>query len=820
MIKRGLAPAGAATGSNAPTLMQQQMEKRGLTQGSNTQRTISAKDAPASPPGVMASVADFFTGDSEKVGDFPEYAAAPELNQLSMDSLSLAAKTLWESDPEARAEIMKNNVKGSDTAKDAKGNDYWIDPNGKPYIMDDPGLTANDFMRFTAETLKFLPAGRVAVGTKAALGAGKLATTASAGAGALAAGTTELLSDATSRGFFGREKDVDPTEALGAAIGGGVGELLAPVAGKLAKTFGPRFQGVLQFLSRTKLQNEDGSLTAPVIDILQKAGIDPAELTQNTQQKVAANIEAAGIAAGDLMRKGAVGNAERTRAAMTAADAVASDLLPNTRPFKAEAANDLNELANLYRTRQEGVRGGEASQVVREAFDDRAKNLAGDLENFGDTFASQGKFLASEQEAGEYLNDSILDAGSQKLAQYRELRNQVPARTYYLEGQQLPKIMERTARGSGVDDRLLLSPDTTPEAIAILKKVQDFFTPAKGVVGQAQARIKGLNQTAIEDFRQTIEAAIGRAKTASMGGGNNKDVKALTRMKHSIDDWQDDVVERQMVDIKTGDVTGAQGVQMIKDSRRLFREYAKLFRKNTRTASSDERAVSGTIANAGKEDVSGLETIEGILGTGNSFGSLRRSSVAAERVKRIFGEDSPQFQLLQQAAWRRLIAPAIKNGTGKPEALSRRIDEVFKGEKSKALLDVLYPTEKQAQIREIKKLADIISRRDIVFNGPGTAATLISYLKDAVNGFALPVVAGGAFGPGGFVLGRAVTKIAGQANVKGQVDRSVAERMVAPIEQQLKQRTGLPVAIGANALSGSDTAERANGVGNALFEQF
>jgi hypothetical protein len=771
---------------------QEQARRSGLGTSSGTQSAaeflLNAAEQERSP-GIVDTAIDLFTGDSRRVGNYPEYI---DYSTGTMGGdISLAAKTLFEADPQARAEILKNNVEGSSYSKPDKfGNIYWKDPKGQVYIMNDPGLSQSDFNHFAAEVLKFLPAGRLAVGTKAALGAGKLATAAGVMAGAVGAGGTELASDFASKAV-GREKPINPAEALGAAVGGGLGELLGPAATALAYHFGPRFNSVVQYLSRTKLRNEDGSLTPQVAAILKEAGIDIDQLSQPMQQRVGEAIQATGATAKEMLDKGRPGQIARSRAAMAAAEEIGSDALPNTQVFRAEAVNDYNELGALYRASREAVRGGEASNLIRNAFKDRARNLAADLQQYGQRFANDGVEIATEAGAGDVLNQSIATISARKLAEYKNLRNMIPEDTFFEEAQRIPNFLRRAAVGSG-DDKMYIAKGTTPQTVKLLDNMRKTLRLKKGQPG-------AVNQNTLEELRQVIDAKIGPAKAK----GNHKDVTAMIRMKDAIDDWQDHVIERGLVRTGRMGQTPQETVKLIRTTRDMYREYKSLFGKNRNAATPDQAAIGRTMENAAKfqsRDVTGLNTIEGILGP-TGFGTQSKAAIGAARIKDIFGENSPEFGLLQQAAWRRIIDPAIKNGAATPERVVTEINNALTNERSAALAKVLFKPQQIAQMREIAQIGRMISTRRDVYPTSPTAPALVSYFKELINSLGVPIMMGSQFGPAGFVVGRAVTKVASGKPVES-ISKKAAANMVSPITRQLTERSGLLGAFGASV--GSD----------------
>jgi hypothetical protein len=140
--------------------------------------------------GFIAGAKDMITGDSQQtkeIAGLGEIGNAPELNEFSMRSFKTALGLLATGDEEKAIGVIKQNIPNSEFSKDSKGNTIVTMPSGK-YLLNSPGLSGQDIMRFTAQALAFTPASRVASLAGAGLAAGATELGIQAGASQLGGG--------------------------------------------------------------------------------------------------------------------------------------------------------------------------------------------------------------------------------------------------------------------------------------------------------------------------------------------------------------------------------------------------------------------------------------------------------------------------------------------------------------------------------------------------------------------------------------------------------------------------------------------------------
>lgn len=139
------------------------------------------------PPGVMARVADVFTGglrETEETKTLPEWTTMPELNQLSAASAASGLGTMFASSEEI-PKVLQAQFPGIKVRQDQAGNYIMRSSvDGKEYAIP-PGFSLGDLPRALGGIAAFTPAGRIAsipgtvaasAGTQAAIEATQAAT--------------------------------------------------------------------------------------------------------------------------------------------------------------------------------------------------------------------------------------------------------------------------------------------------------------------------------------------------------------------------------------------------------------------------------------------------------------------------------------------------------------------------------------------------------------------------------------------------------------------------------------------------------------------
>jgi len=92
--------------------------------------------------------------------DVEEFGAAPEVNKFDMSSIKSALAGNLITNAAELASALKNNIAGSEISQDPEGNPLITMPDGKPYAINKPGLSGQDFAQFATRALLLAPSAR------------------------------------------------------------------------------------------------------------------------------------------------------------------------------------------------------------------------------------------------------------------------------------------------------------------------------------------------------------------------------------------------------------------------------------------------------------------------------------------------------------------------------------------------------------------------------------------------------------------------------------------------------------------------------------
>jgi hypothetical protein len=199
-----------------------------------------------------------------------EIGGAPELNELSVPAFKASLGLLSTGDDKSLRGIFKQQFGDNVSFDDVDGATVVNLPSGQ-YVMNKPGISGQDVVKFISDALAFTPAGRAKT----------------LGGAALGAGVTELGLEVTEKALGG--EDVDAKEvATAAALGGafkGVEDLIG--AGYRA------FKGTTPQAQRELIEEgEEAGIRLMTSDLLQ-----PQTFVGKTAQQTAEKIPFAGTGA-------------------------------------------------------------------------------------------------------------------------------------------------------------------------------------------------------------------------------------------------------------------------------------------------------------------------------------------------------------------------------------------------------------------------------------------------------------------------------------------------------------------------------------------
>lgn len=381
----------------------------------------------------------------------------------------------------------------------------------------------------------------------------------------------------------------------------------------------------------------------------------------------------------------------------------------------------------------------EVQQQTREA----ATTIQQDL-------SREGATITSQQEAGALINQGVRNAESIANDAVRDSFESVGDAA--LKPEAFVRLFESTKNAiKGLDFPIT---SETPATNALLKQISS----AQKLFNKKGVTLKPQHINRIEQIRRSIGAQI---KTAA----NPTDKRNLVTMQKEYDNFLDDAVRDALF---SGDQAA---LDSIKSSRSLFGEYASKFRANSKktrsgaTIKDKEGAVIETIIEGNPTDI---QTVNALFGAGNTFGNAASKNMAA-RFKSILGADSPEWGVVRQAAFKRLVRTGTDGKTISGQQTLKAVNQAI--EKNSELMKELFTSQEIGLIRrfatQVKRAQPDINKGSA--NPSGTAAALINGLRENMGNITQSLgLASGS--PVMFVAGKGFQMVSGRAANKAAND--------------------------------------------------
>jgi len=400
----------------------------------------------------------------------------------------------------------------------------------------------------------------------------------------------------------------------------------------------------------------------------------------------------------------------------------------------------------------------ETQQQVRDA----AGRIQQDL-------GAEGAVISSQQEAGSLITQGVRNAEQAANDAVRASFDDVGEAA--LQPEAFVKLFDATKNAiKGIDFPVT---GETKATNALLKQINS----ARKFFNLGGIKLKPQHIQRIEQIRRSIGAQI---KTAA----NPTDKRNMVTMQKGFDDFLDSAVKDALF---TGD---QEALNALKAFRSLFKEYARKFRANPKktrsgaTISDREGRFIELIIEGNPTDI---QTVNAIFGAGNTFGNATAKNMA-NRFKTILGETSPEWGVVRQAAFKRLVRTGTDGKTISGQQTLKAVNQAL--EKNRELMDVLFSPE---EIGLIRRFAAQIKRSqpDIVkgtANPSGSGTAVINAVKDNMGKLTQAL---------GIASGNPVVFIAGkgfQTSSSFGAQRS-AKAAIQPFEKIINPRP-VPVAIG------------------------
>lgn len=464
---------------------------------------------------AASGAVDFVTG-RDRGGN----SDIPELGNINVagtgKNFKIAAGFVATPDENARMDIVRSAVPGTEFKQDEHGNTIVVLPDGREAFMNKPGFSLQDFNDLASSIVKFLPAARLG-GTAANIGTRAAITGTASGATSVG---EDLLGQA-----FGSEQEIDEVRAGLTALLGAGAELVVP--------FGTK---VVSLLKSKPALFQNNTLTAEGRQAVEALGFNADDVTARLAQSVERTAR----------------TAVDPRAARAVAEADSFDF-PLT---QGQATGNFKQIATEESLRSSGNKGGD---IIR-AFDDRqnvrALGVVDDLQ--GDLVSAAGRApVRSQAEAGGLLREGIERAE-------RSLGQQIDAAYTAASGFEAQLNKDAIKQFSKVAGDILeqegrvIDKALTPSTLRVLTDLKNLpkITDAK----------TGVNLKRIEIVRRRINQWIGAA-------ANPTDRSNSILLKGHLDGFIDDAFDNALF---SGD-EAALGA--LKNARQLRREYAMQFGK-------------------------------------------------------------------------------------------------------------------------------------------------------------------------------------------------------------------------------------------------
>ncbi len=578
------------------------------------------------------------------VGELPEVQAIEsELGVFSPENIRLQTGLLFSADPEAQKDIIKKALPEANISQ-RDGADI-IEFQGKEFVLNAPGLSAQDVQTGIAQFLSFIPSARLA-----GLGKNLLQKI---GIGAAGAGATEAGLEAAA-GALGSEQGISG-EQVGLAAGlGAAGEVLLPAAQAVKGAFtkarpgeefveaataaGEAIPGAQQQLARAQAAEQvigkellPAQRTAGVAELEIQSFLGQLPKTARTAEKELRrlNKEAAEGVDEFLSR---IAPAEAVETAGKAAVKAANTAIEIRRAARSEAASPLFDAAfeatptvTLTKTKDliKELKGGfipssqsykaltqfekninqaggnlKKIQSAKEVIDTRFAGLA---KNFGKTSDINKATRVIAQ-----AKNSLLEEISEQNPLYKEALDEFsklsPTVNELTEGL-IGRVSKMDEEGVSAITSKIFSPEVNKSVINNAKKVITEADPLAWnqiVRAEAEKRL-GASRALIDDFAQgKVENVPNQLKRALFGNSKQRENLltsldgGMKRNALALEDW----LTRASLGRPGGSQTAVRGEIKEKLSRGVFKTIGEMFTLRSTLSKAGAERVFDTNAKA------------------------------------------------------------------------------------------------------------------------------------------------------------------------------------------------------------------------------
>lgn len=460
--------------------------------------------------------------------------------------------------------------------------------------------------------------------------------------GAAEAGVSGAL-DIVSGGL-GSDQGVDLQRMAIAGGGGALFEGLSPAAAKVWRTI---------FKNRALYDPQAGTLTAAGARWAERAGVDIEDMNQRVTAVFAREAE----------------DAVTPQAAMARAYENEFDIPYTT----GQASGDFDQIAREEAMRS-GAMGDEAGSTLRSFDETQADRMVGARDRLQRKFSGSDTVATREADAVGSVAEDVQAAAQARKGAVRQAYEDAGQRGADVMGDAFDDLATRVGR---INDEFPIDEVLNPAAKRAVKDLE-------GLVE------RGWDKGSVPlEYIDGIRKRLGRYAKAA---GNDADREALRQLKNELDGWLDDTIEKALF---SGDDAA---LETLKKARRLRRQYGELFEQR------DPYDTAGKIIEKlRKADPTPEEVVGYIFGRGK-LGQKTAAAKTVERLKSIFGDDSPQTNALKEAVWMRLTRDVGREGFS-AQKYATSLNEAMT--QNASLLKSLYSAE---ELKTMRSFRDAVMR--------------------------------------------------------------------------------------------------------------
>lgn len=257
-----------------------------------------------------------------------------------------------------------------------------------------------------------------------------------------------------------------------------------------------------------------------------------------------------------------------------------------------------------------------------------------------------------------------------------------------------------------VDSPIIMDQNVTPTAVAAWRLVEE----AGANAGTLNTSLKGIEQI--------------RKRLVGLNGNSPEDRAATMTVKKAFDEWVDSTIDQALY---SGDETA---LNALKAARAESQNYLRI------TSPKSGDAAGAVVKKMQAEDVTSEQVANWLYGADIVSPNLNSPQVAA-RIKGILGADSPEWQAVRAAAFKRLVTDLGTGEVRSPALLIKRIDN-FLNNKGGSLSQVLFS---EGERNRLKALSTVLKRTVTPADAKNPSRT--AWALGKVLGGSLAILAGG-----------------------------------------------------------------------------